>query len=299
MEGPFVILALFAVGVVLKRTAALPEDAPRTLNLYVIHVTVPAMILLRIPSLAFSKAMLVPALTPWVALAVSAALVAVFARVRRLDRGTTGALLMVVPLGNTSFLGFPMVTALMGEAALPHAVLYDQLGSFVAVVTYGSFVLARYGAGERPTARAIARRLVTFPPFVALVAALALRGVSYPRPVAAVLEAVAATLLPVIMVAVGLALDFRPEPGDASTLAFGLGVKMLVAPLAVFVLCRALGVWGDPARVSVLEAAMPPMVTGAALASAAGLAPRLAASMVGFGLLLSFVSLPVLARLLD
>lgn len=45
------------------------------------------------------------------------------------------------------------------------------------------------------------------------------------------------------------------------------------------------------------EAAMPSMVTAGALASAHNLAPRLAAAMVGYGLLLSLLSLPLWARL--
>ena len=49
------------------------------------------------------------------------------------------------------------------------------------------------------------------------------------------------------------------------------------------------------ARVTVLEAAMPSMVTAGALAIAHGLAPRLAAAMVGYGLLLSLATLPLWA----
>jgi len=46
----------------------------------------------------------------------------------------------------------------------------------------------------------------------------------------------------------------------------------------------------------VLEAAMPSMVTAGALAIAHGLAPRLAAAMVGYGLLLSLLTLPLWAN---
>jgi len=298
VNGLAVIFALLLVGVALRRLNALPAGTAEVLNRFVLHVTVPALVLLRIPSLAFSRTLLLPALLPWVALAASAAAVLAFARLRALDRATTGVLLMLAPLGNTSFLGFPMVEALLGRDALPYAVFYDQFGSFVAVTTYGSIVLARCGAAGRPSLRSVLRRVLTFPPFLAFLVALATRGLAYPAPAVALLEALASTLLPLIMIAVGLQLRIRLEGAERLPLAFGLAVKMLLAPAIVLAVCRAVGAHDDAARASILESAMPPMVTAGALASAAGLAPRLAAALVGLGLLLSFLTLPLLARFL-
>jgi predicted permease len=48
-------------------------------------------------------------------------------------------------------------------------------------------------------------------------------------------------------------------------------------------------------RVNVLETAMPPMITAAALAIAHCLAPRLAAALAGYGILFSLVTLPLWA----
>jgi malate permease and related proteins len=59
---------------------------------------------------------------------------------------------------------------------------------------------------------------------------------------------------------------------------------------------RAMGMTGDMARTTVLESAMPSMVTAGALAISHDLAPRLAAAMVGYGLLLSLLTLPFWAR---
>ena len=58
-----------------------------------------------------------------------------------------------------------------------------------------------------------------------------------------------------------------------------------------------LGLHGDMARTTVLESAMPSMVTAGALAISHNLAPRLAAAMVGYGLLLSLLTLPFWAQI--
>jgi hypothetical protein len=68
-------------------------------------------------------------------------------------------------------------------------------------------------------------------------------------------------------------------------------------PALAWLLVPLLGLQGDMARTTVLESAMPSMVTAGALAIAHNLAPRLAAAMVGYGLLLSLLTLPAWAHL--
>jgi malate permease and related proteins len=67
------------------------------------------------------------------------------------------------------------------------------------------------------------------------------------------------------------------------------------APALALPLVPLRGLHGQMARVTVLEAAMPSMVAAGALAVAHGVAPRLAAAMVGYGLLLSLATLPLWA----
>jgi predicted permease len=99
------------------------------------------------------------------------------------------------------------------------------------------------------------------------------------------------------MFAVGMRMRLRP-PAERSALGLGLAVKMLLFPLCAWGIVRALGVSGLPAQVAVLEAAMPPMLTAAALAQMAGLAPELCAALAGYGIVLAFLILPLWAALL-
>jgi hypothetical protein len=299
MENFVVIVAYLLIGVGIRRLPSFPEQTATVLNLFVIHVSLPALVLRTVPGLTLSRALLAPALMPWAMLALTAAAVLLLARLCRWPRETTGSLLLLAPLGNTSFLGIPMVKSFLGEAAIPYAVFYDQLGTFLGLATWGSVVLALYGHGAaRPTAASVARKIATFPPFVALLAALALRPFGYPPVAARLLDALAATLVPVVMIAVGCQLRLRVGRGAVGPLTAGLGLKLVAAPLAALGLCRALGIEGPAAAVSVLEAGMPPMISAGALALLAGLAPELSAALVGLGILLSFVTLPALAALL-
>lgn len=298
MENYASLILLFAMGYLLKHLPKFPRDTATSLNLFVIYVSLPAMILHQVPTLRFSSSMLLPALLPWAMLALSAGLVVLGARALGWPRDVTAALLLVVPLGNTSFLGLPMVSGFFGSDKVAYAILYDQFGTFPALSIYGTLVLAYYGGNETPTPAQIARKIITFPPFIALLLALATSGLRYPTAVASAFKLIAASLVPVVMVAIGFQYKLAIDKQHLPPLAVGLSIKLVIAPLAALGLCLALGLNGMVAKVSVFEAAMPPMVTAGALAIMAGLAPELTAAMVGVGILLSFATLPLLHKLL-
>ena len=299
MENFVFTISFLLIGMGLRRFPQFPKNTAQVLNLFVIYVSLPALILLKVPELTFSRELLVPAFMPWIMLIVSAAIIVVLSKIFHWNNETLGALLLLVPLGNTSFLGIPMVRAFFGEEGIPYAVLYDQLGSFLALATYGSAVLAIYGQGDnKPTLNSVIKRILTFPPFICLLAALALRSVSLPGSFMLLLQTLAATLVPVVMIAVGFQLTLRLSADVLKPMATGLLVKLVLAPCMAFMLCRLLGLNTMAAQVSVFEAGMPPMVSAGAMAIMAGLSPKLTAAMVGFGIFLSFATLPLLFQIL-
>ncbi len=72
---------------------------------------------------------------------------------------------------------------------------------------------------------------------------------------------------------------------------------MVAAPALVYGVVTLAGGSGDVVDVSVLQAAMPPMVTAAVVASEAGLDERLASALAGIGVLAAMVILPLWALL--
>ncbi len=299
MENFILTISLLLVGMALRRVPAVPEKTGNALILLVVYVALPAMILLRIPELVISAEVLVPALMPWVMLLFSAGLVLLLSKLLEWDRATTGCLLLLIPLGNTSFLGIPMVKAFFGDGGIPYALVYYQLGSFPALVIHGSIIVALYGSGDRrPTIKGTLRRLVTFPPSIAFVLALLLRFVSVPPAAVDLLTFLSAALVPLVMIAVGFQLNVRLGREAGSQLGLGLAIKLVVAPLTALLLCKVAGLEGEAARVSVFQAGMPPMVLAGAMAIADDLAPGLTAALVGIGIVVSFVTLPLLYQLI-
>ncbi|GFO66113.1 AEC family transporter [Geomonas paludis] len=289
----FVLIGVFVLlGMLFRRLEAFPKDSAQTLNMFALYVSLPALILLKVPQIVFSREIVTAAMVPWGMLLLSIASVLAAGRFWRWDRATLGVLLLVVPLGNTSFLGVPMVQAFFGAAGLPYLIIYDQLGTLLIMVSYGSFILAVYGKDGSVNLAAMVRKMLFFPPTIALLVALCARSWPYPQKLAQVLQNIALTLVPVVMTAIGMQMRLRLPRRVLGPLAFGLAVKLLAAPLTALLICRVAGLTGMVVDVAILEAAMPPMVTAGALAVAAGMEADLAVAMIGIGIILSFGTLP-------
>src|SRR3546814_3232858 len=69
---------------------------------------------------------------------------------RRLQwsRSRIGALTLVAGLGNTSFVGYPLIEALRGQEGLAYAVIADQGGCFIALAVGGVIVASIYRSEE-------------------------------------------------------------------------------------------------------------------------------------------------------
>ena len=293
------ILAMLALGMALGRTTLLPGNASETLNLVVLYVCLPAAVLLYVPKLQLQWALLGVGLTPWILMGATWLLVGVASRLWKFSREQYAVLLLCVGLCNSSFLGYPMVRALLGDGAVQYAVVYDQFGTIVMLSTLGLYICARYSGDVPPGPREVALRIARFPPIWALLLGLTVMPEQPPHWVDAGLQRLADAMLPLVMLAVGLSIRLRLPREELGPLATGLVLKLLVMPAIALPLSLLFGMPSLMLRANVLESAMPTMVSAAALAMAHGLAPRLCAALVGYGIVACLATLPAWAWLLE
>jgi malate permease and related proteins len=295
MSNVALLLFSLAVGMALRASGRVPENAHQTINAFVINVSLPALALLQIPQLHFSRQLLLPISMPWLMFAAVAAAIWLIGSRLRLGKATRGALILTAGLANTSFIGVPMIESFYGQSYMAVGLLIDQLGSYLVLSTLG-IVIACLCSQSSASVGEVTRRLATFPPLLALAAALAVAAmhIACPPVVGQVLARLAGTLAPLALVSVGLQLRFASLRGQAGPLALGLSVKLVAAPLLLALLYLDLaGASGPLARVTLFEAAMGPMIGGAIVATQYGLNPPLVSLMVGIGTIAAFVSLPL------
>lgn len=298
MNNLLLLILCFIVGMVLHRFKRMPDNAPATLNSFITHVSLPALTLLYIHGVKISSAVFLTALMAWLVFGFSALFFYYLGRFLALPRATVGTLILLGGLGNTSFFGLPMVEAFYGQTGITTAIVADLLGSFFVLSILGISVAGIYAA-ERPSAALIVKRIAVFPPFIALLLALLLIPTNYPDWLTELLHRLGDTLAPLALLSVGLQLRLGDFAAHRRNVLLGLSFKLLLAPLAIYLLyVQLLGARGEAMQITIFEAAMPPMITAAIIAAEHHLDAKLANLMVAIGLLISFVSLTIWYALL-
>jgi predicted permease len=281
------------LGVLARRSGRFAEGAAGAFNTFVLYVALPALVLRVMHRLEFVPELAVAAVVPWLYYLAAGPFFRLLGPRLGLSRQSVMALVLSAGLGNTAFVGLPMAEALLGQGGLAVAVVADQLGSFLVLSTLATLAATRASAEEDLPWRVLARKVVTFPPFLALVASLALRPWDFPVWLDTVLERLGALLTPLALFSVGLQLRLTGVKRRLPALALGLSYKLLLVPgLVALGLVAMPGLAPVVVQATVLQAGMAPMVSAAILAAEHKLDPELAVLMVGVGIPLSFATAP-------
>ena len=300
--GTFIfILFLMLLGFSLKKLKIFPEQTSQVLNLFIIYISLPAIIINEVPKITFSSEILIPVFIAWTTTILGAISILVFSKLFHWNRNTTGALLLVGVLGNTSFIGIPMVSHFFGTEGLPYVIIYDQIGTFLALSTYGAVIIAVYSDNDGATVniQSILKKIFRFPPFISLIIAFALNGVEFHPDISKSLSTLGNTLIPLALISVGYNLQLKIPKKDMSPFLLGIVNKLILLPVFAFILVYIFGFEGFITDVSLLESAMGPMITAGVVASMAGLAPKLVSSILGYGIFISIISISIMFELIQ
>ncbi len=305
MTNFIVIFTCLIAGILCKRVRQFPSHTTQALNAFIIYISLPGLVLSQLPKLLvnldFSSNWWLPASMAWICFIISFIVISFIGKKLGWKDAKIGALILTAGLGNTSFVGIPLLEAIIGPEAVPIGILADQPGSFLVLSTLGIIVAAFY-SGAKITPAFMARRIFTFPPFIALIASFVwffIWGIHNPTgldPLIPAFEKIGSTLVPLALFAVGLQLQFdlalfrrRWVP-----LTIGLTLKLIIFPaLFAFFFIKVMGVRDLIAHVIILESAMATMITGAVVANEFNLDSELANLMVGLSIPVSLISVPL------
>ena len=289
MDSFFLIGLCILTGYGLRRFNVLPEGSHRSINIWLIYMAVPAIALKYIPAIKWSTEVLFPATMPILIWVCAWLVFYLYARIRPIDIGTRAALTLTAGIGNTSFLGYPLVQCYYGAPGLPTAVIFDQ-SSLIILYTAGAAMAMRASATGSVSVAKLVRQLFIFPPFTAFIVALIAPLLVDMSPLMPLLDKVVATLVPMALFSVGLQLNFSGWREELSPLSMALSYKLLIAPALIFILMLAWKLKGLMPEITVFQGSMAPRITSGVVAAHYSLNPRLANLIIGIGILLSFLT---------
>jgi len=286
----FILIAIaILAGVAARKFRKLPENSYVAVNFWVIYIALPAIALKYIPLINWSTELIIPFVMPLFIFGLSFLFIEIVSRFITLSQATKAVLILLSGLGNTSFLGFPLTEAYYGKEGLEIAILCDQ-SSFLIVSTLGVIIAAKASNKGDFNFSTIAKKVISFPPFLAFIAAFTLPQLVDLSPLNPLLDILGATLVPMALFSVGLQLQLKEWKSDVRVVSLSLIFKLIIAPLSIFLILFAFNISSLTAKVSVFEASMSPMVTPTIIAAQYGLNPKLASLILGIGIILGFFS---------
>ena len=244
MSNIVLLFLCMLIGIALRRYGRVPDNGHAAINGFVINVSLPALTLLQIHGIKLQSSLAYAIAMPWLLFTIAVLFFWGVSKILRFTPATTGGLILVAGLGNTSFVGLPMIESFYGAHGMPIGILIDQLGTYLVLSTLG-IAVAALCSSQAASSVDVLKRICTFPPFIALVVSLLLLPVEYPEWLVGVLRRLGDTLAPLALVSVGLQLRLDQLSGIRLPLLIGIAFKLLVGPALVMLvyvgLLRATG----------------------------------------------------------
>lgn len=203
-------------------------------------------------------------------------------------------------LGNTSFMGYPIVLALLGEEGLFYAVITGGLVFEIVAWILGRMIIGRTGSLARSGSL---RQALCNPGVISIAIGLVLfiTQLRIPEPIYSTMRMLSGATSPLAMIVVGLMLSRSKmkEVLSQKTVYVSAAIKLLVTPLLLLLLLRSLGLSGMLQAIPVLKFAMPTAAYVAMFSAELGNDDKMASHLVFVTSLLSVLTIPLIASLIQ
>ena len=291
------IIIMIGLGYFLKRIDFLSEKDIDPFNKIVMYILMPCMIFHAIYGADLS---LIPKLgiLPFIILVSSFAtgIVSYFILKQfKLDDIKLWSVLVTVMIANTAFMGYPVTLGIYGQAGFLRAIFCDMATLCIFLIL--SFVLILKFGGTIKTA---VKKIAFFPPLWAVVLGLCFNWLNIP--IGSVLDYTVNYLgqgaIPLIMVTLGLSIDFSALSRSKSMIVFTSIMKLAFFPMVAFLIVNYLGLVNLEYSVAVVEAAMPSGMMSLLLSITYKLDYELTSDCILINTVISLITLPVIIMIL-
>lgn len=299
MANPLEIILIptlmIILGYVLKRNNTLKARDSTTLSKIVLNVSLPSLVFVNISTATISSDML---FLPFAALALSLVCMLIayaFCRIRNYSKVKTWTIMIACAMMNTGFLGYPITLGVFGNEGFLHAIFFD-LSTTIIFVIFGMVLVGLFGGNRKE----VLKQAVSFVPLWAVIIGLIFNvcHIQFGYVIESTLNYLGQATVPLIMMSLGLTLDFKEIKHAISDSLFVSVVRLVISPIMMFLALSAIHFGGLSFQVAVLEAGMTTAMNALVLAISYDLDTKLMSSVIFTDTILGLFTLTALISFL-
>ena len=296
------LFAVVVVGYVAGKLDYMGGTFDKRLSKLVIDITCPALILSSamggdLPDRRYILPLLGISIFTYFVLTGLALLLSRFVARRKEDEGIVGFAMI---FGNVGFMGYPVVASIYGHQAVFYAAVLNVVNTF-AVFTIGTMMVT---GGEGATQERFNKKVLYSTPMLSaylsmLIVALGIDGI--PEFVSQPLTMIGNITVPAALLIIGSSMSHLPLRallGNATVYTTTL-LRLVVLPIGMFFLCRALGFDAFSTNINTVVIAMPVATYGTILCLRYGRDTTLMAEVTFITTLLSMLTIPLLVSFIQ
>ncbi len=259
------IMVMILIGALSKRIGLLKEEDVEILNNIVINMALPCMIFNALYSVDVSLLPSLSILTVYILITSLIVGILTYSLLKILgwDSKKIWSFMVVVVLGNTGFLGYPITQGIFGNAGLIRAVFCDISTSITFIIL--SFLMILIFGGTMKTA---IRKIITFMPLWAIILGIVFNIFSIPITDVGLtfVSYLAGATIPLIMISLGLSLNIRGLKNHLKEVSLASVIKLVIYPLIALCVLSLLHITGFNRTIGFIEAAMSSAMLGLVIA---------------------------------
>lgn len=222
---------MILLGVFLRQKGFLKKSDRELLSKIVLYIALPAMIFINLYDAQISHNMLFLPVLGFTLTCILIVIAYAYCRVRNYSKKTTWTIIIAASIMNTGFIGFPVSLGVFGNEGFINAVFYD-LATSTWVVLYGVILATKFGGNRKEALK----KALTFTPVWAVILALIFNVFNIPLiyVVENTLNYFGQATIPLIMLSLGLSLDFGNVKNYLSPSIAVSVIKLVIAPVIMF-----------------------------------------------------------------
>ena len=296
------LFAVVVVGYVAGKLDYMGGTFDKQLSKLVIDITCPALILSsamggELPDRRYILPLLGISIFTYLVLTGLALLLSRFVARRTEDQGIVGFAMI---FGNVGFMGYPVVASIYGHQAVFYAAVLNVVNTF-AVFTIGTMMVT---GGEGATRERFNKKVLYSTPMLSaylsmLIVALGIDNI--PEYISQPLTMIGNITVPAALLIIGSSMSHLPLRallGNTTVYTTTL-LRLVVLPLGMFFLCRALGFDDFSTGINTVVIAMPVATYGTILCLRHGRDTTLMAEVTFITTVFSMVTIPLLVSFIQ